>query len=119
MCRSVAFETPVQCHPVPTPISYVVTRRSFDGEKTLDLSQFIDRGRTPQCRTRTEHVPVAAGALADARDQGAADYRIPDRLRHSRKQDLAIDVGLGLRTPRRMANIAELENMRRLQSLKK
>ena len=35
------------------------------------------------------------------------------------KQDLAIDVGLGLRTPRRMANIAELENMRPVQPVEK
>jgi|HubBroStandDraft_1064217.scaffolds.fasta_scaffold876716_1 hypothetical protein len=36
---------------------------------------------------------------------------IPAGLRHSRKQDLAIDVGVGLRTPREMANIANFENM--------
>ena len=30
---------------------------------------------------------------------------------HSQKQDLAIDVGLGLRTPREMANIGNFENM--------
>jgi hypothetical protein len=30
---------------------------------------------------------------------------------NSQKQDLAIDVGLGLRTPRKMANIGKFENM--------
>ena len=30
---------------------------------------------------------------------------------NSQKQDLAIDVGLGLRTPREMANIGNFENM--------
>jgi hypothetical protein len=30
---------------------------------------------------------------------------------NSRKQDLVIDVGLGLRTPREMANIGKLEKM--------
>ena len=30
---------------------------------------------------------------------------------NSQKQDLTIDVGLGLRTPREMANIGKFENM--------
>jgi hypothetical protein len=60
----------------------------------------------------TKRVHVAAReALADVRDQDAADYKIPNGLRHSRKQDLAIDVGLGLRTTREMANIGNFENM--------
>jgi len=45
------------------------------------------------------------------RDRDAADYKIPNGLRHSRKEDLTIDVGLGLRTPREMANIGNFENM--------
>ena len=45
MCRSVAFEHLFSAHRVPTPSSYVVTWRSFDGEETLEFVA-IHRPRT-------------------------------------------------------------------------
>ena len=92
--------------------AYTDLERWQDGFSCWTISAIHPPRTDTSTRTRPKRVHVAArGALADARDQDAADYRIPDGLRHSQKQDLAIDVGLGLRTPREMANIGNFENM--------